>query len=190
MMMTAQMQLLIAALEALPAGMLVLDTAGCVVHANERAARWDHDPPRELVGHPLPEDFPGWLGAGNAAALRRAVAARLAIQFCERSAALGLQLDSYVIPAEGAVLVWVCEASRAASTDVAPAPRSPEARRATHDLMQRIGAISNYAELIRLQSTGDVKMHAAEISRLAAALAATLRQQANRGAPPADQTAS
>lgn len=190
MMMTAQVQLLVAALEALPGGMLVVDPAGCVLHANERAAQWDHDPPSELIGQPLPESFPGWLGAGNAAALRRAVAARVAIQFCERSTTVGLQLESYVIPTEGAVLVWVCEAPRAAAREIAPVPRSPEARRATHDLMQRIGAISNYAELIRLQSAGDVQTHAVEIARLATALAATLRQQANSGAPTGDQTAS
>ena len=47
--------------------------------------------------------------------------------------------------------------------------------RTKHDLMQPLAAITNYAELIRMQSSDAPQRHATEIVRLAAELASAIR---------------
>jgi len=179
---------LVAALDGMPMGLLLIDSGGAVRYANALAVLWDQDPPRELLGQRLPDGFPGWLGAQSAETFRRAVADQAAACITEHSPRSDLPLETRVSPVAEGVIVWVSEAH-------APADAGREAasaqdalllreQRVRHDLMQPLGAISNYAELIRQQSTGATQRHAGEIDRIVRALAARLRQSAEATVDP------
>ena len=51
------------------------------------------------------------------------------------------------------------------------------ARSVSHELMQPLGAITNYAEMIRLLSTGDVRTYASSILEVSAKTALRIRER-------------
>ena len=51
------------------------------------------------------------------------------------------------------------------------------ARSVSHELMQPLGAITNYAEMIRLHSTGDVRAYASSILDVSAKMARGIRDR-------------
>ena len=52
------------------------------------------------------------------------------------------------------------------------------ARSVSHELMQPLGAITNYAEMIRLHATGDVRAYASSILEVSAKTARSIRDRA------------
>ena len=69
----------------------------------------------------------------------------------------------------------------AADRAVPPASGENELRQISHDLVQPLAAISNYAELIRGKSTGDIRGYAQEVAGLAARMAKRIREGLNSG---------
>jgi signal transduction histidine kinase len=69
----------------------------------------------------------------------------------------------------------------AADRAVPPASGENELRQISHDLVQPLAAISNYAELIRGKSTGDIQGYAQEVAGLAARMAKRIREVLNSG---------
>lgn len=64
----------------------------------------------------------------------------------------------------------------AASDSGLPPPPESDLRQISHDLVQPLAAISNYAELIRGLSSGDVQGYAREIAGLSARMAKGIRE--------------
>jgi len=56
-----------------------------------------------------------------------------------------------------------------------------ELRQISHDLVQPLAAISNYAELIRASSSGAVQGYALEVAGLSARMAKRIREELNSG---------
>ena len=159
------------ALDAMPIGLIIIGSDGRVSYANAQAARWDRVPARQWVGQPLQADCPGWLSATNAAVLRQAVVDRVPMQLREGTPDQpDSQLETRVMPTADGVIVWASEAG----------PAGPR----IHDLMQPLGAITNYAALIRNQSSDPIQRYAGEITRIATAMAATIRRDGAQAAAP------
>ena len=168
-----------AVLDAAPIGFVLFDAQGCIVQLSPRAATWDREPARALVGTEMPEDFPGWLSAEHAAEARASIRRRERRHWVGPAAQSGGWLATTVMPLESGVMVWVSEVAAAASAsgeaEAAHDASGATPRRTVHDLMQPLGAISNYAELIRRQSSDAVQGYAGEIARIALSMAATIR---------------
>jgi hypothetical protein len=176
-------RMLVEALDAFPGALVVVDARGHVLYSNTRAAVWDCDPPRLRVGQPLPDGFPGWIDAPGAAEVRQAVTDRASMRVVEPAPRLEGRLETAIVPAADGVLVWV---RKVAPSEEADQERSAverqgllieDPRRLAHDLMQPLGSIINYAELIRGAPGGDVQRLAGEIMRIATTMAASIRER-------------
>jgi hypothetical protein len=162
---------LTAALDAIPTAFVVIDGSGRFAYVHPRAAEWDRTPPRIRSGRDVPEDFPGWLDEGHATELRAAIRSRAAGRWSSAGAREGVRLETACIPVASGILLWVTESVPS------PAGTPGPDRRIIHDLMQPLGAITNYAELIRQQTTDRIQKHAAEIVRISRQAADRLREK-------------
>ncbi|MEO5988574.1 MAG: PAS domain-containing protein [Candidatus Eisenbacteria bacterium] len=182
---------LAAMIDSIPVGLILFDTQGRVTYVNSRAARWDQTPTRTLVGHTLQEGSPGWMSAGSAAVLRQAVTDRIPVQMRERAPHLGLLLDTRLAPSVDGLVAWVSEIDPSDTEVGKTVPASGSGIHVPqHDLMQPLGAINNYAELIRCQSTDAVQRYAGEIERIATAMAAKIRRGSDHPPVPGVANAS
>jgi len=159
--------MLSATLEGLDVGVVAIDSFGVVRYVNPAAARWGEITADEWLGRALPANTPGWLSEESSAELRLAIVEHRALRLCELPPRGERILETLVCPGSGGSMIWVAQDVRT----------SAEAS-LTHDLMQPLGSISNYAEMIRLQGNEATLRHAKEISRIVAALAARIRRSA------------
>jgi signal transduction histidine kinase len=73
------------------------------------------------------------------------------------------------------------EAAKAASSGGQSPAGERELRQISHDLVQPLAAISNYAELIRASSSGQIQGYALEVAGLSARMAKRIREELNSG---------
>jgi signal transduction histidine kinase len=74
------------------------------------------------------------------------------------------------------------EQTAKAASDPGPLPSGErELRQISHDLVQPLAAISNYAELIRASSSGEVQGYALEVAGLSTRMAKRIREALNSG---------
>lgn len=167
------------ALDTMNIGLLLIDANGLVQYASPLAAQWDGGASGTLVDHALREGSPGWLSDASARALRQAVLGRVPVHMREASRQLGAQLETRLILTKNGAIVWVSEVGADATPQwEAGVPTAASAVRSSarvHDLMQPLGAINNYAELIRTHSADSVQRYAGEIIRISTAMAAKIR---------------
>ena len=154
-------------MEGLDVGVVAIDSLGVVRYVNPAAARWGEITAGDWLGRALPPGAPGWLSEENSAELRLAIMQRRALRLCELPPRGERILETLVCPGSAGSMIWVGEDVRT----------SAEAS-LTHDLMQPLGSISNYAEIILLQREEATQRYAKEISRIVAALAARIRRSA------------
>ena len=154
-------------IEGLDVGVVAIDPHGVVRYVNPAAARFGEVSAADWLGRALPANAPGWLSETSSAELRLAIIERRALRLCELPPHREQILETLLCPGSAGSMIWVAQDVRT----------SAEAS-LTHDLMQPLGSISNYAELIGLQGEEVTRRHAKEISRIVAALAARIRRSA------------
>lgn len=159
--------ILFATMQGLDIGIVVLDPGGLVSHVNAAAVLHAGVTPDEWLGRPLPLDAPGWLSEQGREELRLALLERRPLRVCGQSPRGESVLETTLHPGKAGSMICVGEEVRT----------SAEAR-LKHDLMQPLGSIGNYAELIRMQGEAATQRHALEIGRIVAALAARIRRSA------------
>ncbi len=159
--------ILSATMEGLDVGVVAIDSLGVVRYLNPAAARLAEIRAAEWLGRALPANAPGWLSEESGAELRLAIMERRALRLCELPPRGKRILETLICPGSAGSMIWVAEDIRT----------SAEAS-LTHDVMQPLGSIGNYAELIRLQDEEATRQYAKEISRIVAALAARIRRSA------------
>ncbi len=167
-MVPADESILYATFEGLSVGVIALDHVGVVRYVNPAAASWGAITPGAWLGRTLPSNAPTWLSEPSSAELRLAITERRALRFCELPPQGERILETLVCPGSAGAVIWVAE-------DV----RTRAEASLTHDLMQPLGAIGNYAELIRLKGEDSIRSQALEISRIVAALAARIRRSSS-----------
>ncbi len=162
-------------LELLPESIVLFDAHGRCTHSNGLAlARWGRP---ELVGRTASDLFAGReeeLARGVEEALAAGPAPGLVTRL-ERP-----EGEIRVLRVRGGALVLGLPGGGRA-TNAGPAPET--VRRLTHDLIQPLSSISNYAELIRGMSTGEVRNFAERIAAIARKAAENARSAA---APPGE----
>lgn len=154
-------------MEGLDVGVVAIDSLGLVRYLNPAAARWGEVSSADWLGRALPANAPGWLSETSSAELRLAIVEGRALRLCELPPRGERILETLVCPGSAGSMIWVAQYVRT----------SAEAS-LTHDLMQPLGSISNYAEMIRQKGEEATRHYAMEISRIVAALAARIRRSA------------
>ena len=158
---------LFSTMQGLTDGVVVLDALGLVRYVNPAAARWAGVASEQWLGRALAAGDPGWLSEPSGEELRLAVKEGRALRLREVQPQGELILETLVCPGSAGSIIWVAEEVRTSAQE------SLE-----HDLMQPLGSIGNYAELIRQHGEEATRSHAQAIGRIVAALAARIRPPA------------
>lgn len=161
------------AIEAGPYALLLFNGRGRCVMASSRVARLIPSATEPFVGRTVEEIFREPGGGVLAIAVRSVLTLPSGGQ-----GAIGLlpTAEIAIVSTRSGAAMWIREVE---------AKDQPEsARKMAHDLMQPLGAIANYAELIRELSEGKVREYAEHVTRITAEVAARIRRPSDKPSGP------
>jgi hypothetical protein len=145
-------------------GWLALGRDGRCIAAGGRAGALLDTDAKQLNGKTAVEIFAAAADAGVRAEIERALAAPASAPAAVTAWLAASKCEVTVVDGGEVIVVWLREAPTPAATS-----------RRTHDLVQPLGAIVNYAELSRSLSAAPVRDYADHIVRIAHQLAERLR---------------
>jgi len=182
-------------LDRVPDGFLVLDRRGRLVFANRRATELAGMPHGRLVGHPFRDGFPS-LAAEAPGSLRRTMHSRVPFEVEAIHTGTGRRLHVHLLPTPRGMTAVVRDVTAAHDDRQALAGSLVELARThqeleqvarmAHQLAQPLGSIANYAELIRMRSTGVTATYARQVATLVSQLATLVRRPARSARGPGE----